>query len=199
MSLDKFPAWLQTLVGSLGGLGLFAVAFLDSSVLSLPIVNDLLVLHLSAKHPARMPYYALMATLGSLAGCICLYFIARKGGEVMFRWRAGARVQRIRAWVERNGFLSVMVATILPPPMPFKPFILAAGMFQVPVRNFVLALLVGRGFRYFGEGFRAVRYGVEAHRYVLENRLPFILIGIALLVLSFVLTRVLFRRSQSHP
>jgi membrane protein YqaA with SNARE-associated domain len=197
MNKTQLPAWLQYLVGSLGGVGLFAVASLDSSVLSFPIVTDLLVIEESIRIPARMPYYAGMAAIGSLAGCIWLYWLAKKGGEAMFRRRAGARAQWVRGWVERNAFLSVAIPSILPPPMPFKVFVLAAGVFQVPLRTFVLALLVGRGFRYFAEGFLAVRYGDTATRFLVQNKLGFTLIALALIVVSYAATRFLLQRSAT--
>jgi membrane protein YqaA with SNARE-associated domain len=204
MNFDKLtlPPWLASLVASVGGVGLFAAAFLDASVLSLPVINDLLVIHLSIQNPARMPYYALMATLGSLAGCLFLYYLARKGGEVMFRKRVGPRAERIRAWVQRNAFLSIAVPSILPPPMPFKAFVLAAGVFQMPRKIFVIALVAGRGFRYFAEGILAVRYGPDAVRYLRENKLEFTLIIGGLITASYLLTRFLFRGappSSSEP
>ena len=193
MNLDKLPPWLQSLIGSLGGFGLFATAFLDASFLSLPVINDILVIRLSIQHPAAMPFYAAMATLGSLAGCILLYYLAKKGGEVMFRKKVGPRAERIRAWVERNAFLSVAVPSILPPPMPFKAFVLAAGVFQMPLRTFVVALVMGRGLRYFAEGILAVKYGPDAVRYLLENKLQFTLIVTVLIVASYLVTRFVFR------
>ena len=75
--LDKLPPWLGTAVASAGGLGIFLIAFLDSSVLTFPVVNDLLVIQLSITYPAKMPYYALMATLGSVLGCVLLYYFAK--------------------------------------------------------------------------------------------------------------------------
>src|SRR5580704_6494739 len=97
------PLWLQAIVASAGGLGIFLIAFLDSSVLTFPVINDLLVINLSVRNPARMPYYAAMATLGSVAGCLLLYYIAKKGGEAMFHKNAGARGRKIHAWTKRNG------------------------------------------------------------------------------------------------
>src|SRR5579862_8708704 len=108
------PHWLQAIVALTGGLGLFLIAFLDSSVLTFPIINDLLLIDLSVRYPARMPYYAAMATLGSVAGCLLLYYIARKGGEAMFRKQAGPRAQRIQEWIKRNGFASILVTALLP-------------------------------------------------------------------------------------
>lgn len=197
MNLDKLPSWLQALVGSIGGLGLFVAAFLDSSFLSFPVINDVLVMHLSMKVPARMPFYALMATLGSLFGSLVLYGLARKGGEwAARRAGSGGRAQRIRQWVERNGFLSVAVPSMLPPPMPFKAFVLAAGGFGVPLRTFMLALLAGRGLRYFGEGFLAVRYGDRAVRYLVDNKFEFTLIVLGLFLASYLITRFALRPQE---
>src|SRR5580704_17664928 len=100
------PHWLQGVVAATGGLGLFLIAFLDSSVLTFPVINDLLLIDLSIHYPARMLYYAAMATLGSVGGCLLLYYIARKGGETMFHKHAGPRAHRIHAWISRYGFIS---------------------------------------------------------------------------------------------
>lgn len=190
----KIPPWLQSAVGSLGGLGLFAVAFLDSSVLTFPIINDLLVIELSLRHPSRMPYYALMATLGSVAGCTLLYFIARKGGEVMFRRHARHRAEQIRTWMERNGFLTVAAGAMMPPPVPLKPFILAAGVFQVPLQRFTLALFLVRSVRYLGIGYLALRYGTSAVDYVLEHKLRTSLLVLVFVIAGYVLSGLFFRR-----
>src|SRR5712691_11782710 len=132
------PHWLQAIVASTGGMGLFLIAFLDSSVLTFPVINDLLLIDLSIQFPARMPYYAAMATLGSVAGCSLLYYLARKGGEAMFRKHAGARAQRVQAWIHRHGFLSIVVTALLPPPTPFKAFVIAAGALALPFSSFAL-------------------------------------------------------------
>jgi membrane protein YqaA with SNARE-associated domain len=164
----------------MGGGGLFLVAFLDSSVLSFPVVTDLLVIQQSNHNPARMPYYAAMASLGSLFGCVWLYLLAKKGGEAFFRGHARHRADRIRKWVDDHAFLSVFIPAILPPPMPFKAFVAAEGVFQVPLRTFVLALLLGRGLRYFAEGMLAIRYGDAVGRALVEHKLAFALGFVAL-------------------
>ena len=81
----------------LGGPGLFVVAFLDSSFMSLPQINDLLVVLMVTQHKERMPYYAAMATLGSVAGCYVIYYLAEKGGEAFLRKRLQAGAHRARA------------------------------------------------------------------------------------------------------
>ncbi len=192
----KLPGWVANLAASLGSPGILLVAFLDSSVLSLPVINDLLVIHLSIQNPGRMPLYAAMATLGSLAGSIVLYFTAKKGGEAYFKKHTGGRGERIRAWLDRNSFLAVAIPSILPPPMPFKAFVIAAGVFQIRIGTFVLALLVGRGMRYLVGGSLAVRHGLEAQRFVCENVLQSTAILVVLVLGSYVVTRLILRQTK---
>jgi membrane protein YqaA with SNARE-associated domain len=188
------PHWLQAIVASAGGLGLFLIAFLDSSVLTFPVINDLLLIDLSIRYPARMPYYAAMATLGSVAGCLFLYYLARKGGEAMFHKHAGPRARHIHAWINRNGFLSILVTALLPPPTPFKIFVIAAGALEMPVRTFVLGLLAARGIRFFGEGYLAVRYGDQAGLFLLTHKLEVTGITLFVVVTIYLSMRLAFGR-----
>ena len=180
--------------GGLGAPGLFLISFLDSSVLTFPVINDLLLIELSMQHPARMPLYAFMASLGSVLGCVVLYFIARKGGEAFFHRKAGRHAHSIRHWVERNGFVGMLVAALLPPPTPFKFFVLAAGVFEVPLFSYTSAVTVARLLRYFGVGYLAIRYGADAMPYLVHHKLQVTALVIALVVVSYVFSRLLLRR-----
>jgi len=194
--LVRFRDWAMATLPALGVGGIFLAAFLDSSFVSLPLINDFLVVEMSVTHPGRMPLYAVTATLGSLAGCLVLFFLARKGGEVYFHRHAGGRAERIRTWLQGNAFLAVAVPSILPPPMPFKLFVLGAGVFQVGVRPFSVALIVGRGFRYFALGFLAVRYGTQAQQALSEHKLLFLCAALAFVGASYLVTRAAFRGSD---
>jgi membrane protein YqaA with SNARE-associated domain len=164
---------------------LFVVAALDSSFLSFPQVNDLLIIYLSTTTPARMPYYAAMTTAGSLLGCFVLYAFARGGGEVFLRKRfSGKRVERGLALYQRHGLLAVVVPALLPPPTPFKLFVLLAGAAKVSPWKFGLAVLIGRGIRYFGQGYLAVLYG-EAAADLVRTHGPEV--GIALAALALLI------------
>ncbi|MGB6669064.1 MAG: VTT domain-containing protein [Candidatus Acidiferrum sp.] len=188
--------WKQKFVAFAGGLGapgLFIISFLDSSVLSFPIINDLLLIELSMQHPARMPLYALMAAAGSVLGCVVLYFLARLGGEAYFHRKAGARAFAIRHWVERNGFGGMLIAALLPPPTPFKIFVFAAGVFEAPILGFTSAITLARLFRYFGVGYLAVRYGADAMPYLATHKLQVTALVIALVVVSYGLSRWILR------
>ena len=162
--------WVKAFAESIGGPGLFFVAFLDSSFLSLPEINDLLVIAMVRNNTELMPYYATMATLGSVAGCLVLYVLGRRGGDALIRRRfGGPRLTRAMEMSQRYGILAVAIPAILPPPAPFKVFVLLAGVAKVPVSHFVTAVAVGRGFRYFGEGWLAVQYGEQAEALLVEN------------------------------
>lgn len=181
--MTRVMAWFETFAMAIGGPGLFVVAFLDSSVLSLPEVIDVLVIWMVTRQPHRMVYYAAMATLGSLAGCLLLYFLARKGGEAVLRNRFNQRhVDRAMDLIRRYGGLSILVPALLPPPAPFKVFVLMAGVAAVPMRTFIAAIVVGRGVRYFGEGLLAVWWGAMAVEYVHRNgeTIGLVLAGLAL-------------------
>jgi len=161
--LRAFINWLNGVALLLGGPGLFVVAFLDSSFVSLPQINDVLVVLMVTEHKERMPYYALMATLGSVAGCYVIYYLAEKGGEALLRTRlSSGRIDRALAVYKRYGLFALVVPALLPPPAPFKLFVLAAGMANVRPLAFVSAIAVARGARYLALGVLAIYYGDAA-------------------------------------
>src|SRR5258705_10800447 len=131
-----------------------------------------------------------MAVLGSLLGCFLLFLLARKIEEADFHSRVGARGHAIRHWVERNGFGGMLLAALLPPPTPFKFFVLAAGVFEVPLFSYTLAITIARLFRYFGIGYLAIRYGADAMPYLMSHKLPVTVFVISLVIVSYVLSRV---------
>jgi membrane protein YqaA with SNARE-associated domain len=163
-------AWIKAFAAAIGGPGLFIIAFLDSSFLSFPQVNDLLVISMVVQHPYWMVYYAGMATAGSVAGCLAIYYVARKGGDALVRRRfKGRLLERAHRLVERYGVLTLLVPSLLPPPSPFKIFVLLAGASRMSVGRFVAAIAVGRGIRYFGTGLLTVWYGQRAITFLEEN------------------------------
>lgn len=193
--LATFQAW----VDQLGGLGLYVIAVLDSSFLSLPEVNDVLVIYLSIRHPEWMPYYASMTTLGSLTGCFLLYGMGRKGGEVFLRRRFNsARVDRGIRLYQRWGLLAVIVPSLLPPPTPFKIFVLMAGAAAVAPWRFALAVILGRGTRYFGQAYLAVRYGERGLELVRQHRVT-IAVVLAAITLAAGAGYLAIRRQRPNP
>jgi membrane protein YqaA with SNARE-associated domain len=159
----SFLQWIYAAALSLGGPGLFFVAFLDSSFVSLPQINDVLVVLMVTADKDWMLFYAAMATLGSVVGCYVIYFLAKRGGEAFLlkRLKPGA-VERTLSMYRRHGLLALMVPALLPPPAPFKLFVLAAGFAGVRPWQFVTAVAVARGARYLALGVLAVNYGDAA-------------------------------------
>jgi len=192
----NLSGWKQKIVAFAGGLGapgLFLISFLDSSVLTFPVINDLLLVELSIQHPARMPFYAFMAALGSVLGCVLLFFIAKKGGEAFFHKRAGERGQAIKEWVVRNGFAGMLVTALLPPPTPFKVFVFAAGVFEVPLWSFTSAIALARLIRYFGVGYLAVKYGKDALPLLERHKLKAAVSLAVFAALSYLASRWILR------
>lgn len=158
--MTSFVNWIYGFALAIGGPGLFAIAFLDSSFISLPQINDILVVLMVTQNKAWMPYYAVMATAGSVAGCYVIYYLAEKGGEAFLRRRLRAgHTERALALYRRHGLLALMVPALLPPPAPFKLFVLMAGVAGVRPLKFVAAVAVARGIRYVALGILAVFYG----------------------------------------
>lgn len=197
--MARIVAWVQSVALAIGGPGLFFIAFLDSSFLSLPEINDLLVVLLVIQHKERMLYYALMATLGSLAGCLVLYYIGRKGGAALARRRFGGRsMERALALYQRYGALAIAIPAVLPPPSPFKVFVLLAGIAGVPVLHFATVIALARGFRYTAEAWLAVRYGDQAIALIEENGRA-VSIALAVVVIGSVLAWLIWRSRRREP
>ncbi|MGB9430879.1 MAG: VTT domain-containing protein [Candidatus Acidiferrum sp.] len=193
--------WKQKIVGfagALGAPGLFLISFLDSSVLTFPVINDLLLIELSIQKPLRMPLYAAMAMTGSVLGCVLLYYIAKKGGEAFFHKKAGERAHAIRRWVVKNGFGGMLAAALLPPPTPFKIFVFAAGVFEVPLSSFASAIALARAIRYFGMGYLAIRYGEQAMPFIGQHKMQVAAGVIVFVVVSYGLSRLILRDKQDN-
>ena len=180
--MKRLIAWVLATALTLGGPGLFLIALLDSSFLSFPEVVDILMMGLVTKHKERMLYYAIMPTLGSVMGCFALYLVARKAGEPLLRKRFRERhVDRVMTVFQKYGLLAVALPSIMPPPVPFKAFIIAAGVARVPPLRFLFAVTLGRGVRFFGEALLAVWYGDRAAQFLRDHA------GIVLIVLTLTI------------
>jgi membrane protein YqaA with SNARE-associated domain len=162
--MHSLVLWVQAvLVPLLGPPGVFLVAFCDSSIISLPEINDLLVVSSASSHPGTAWIYVLMATGGSLAGCSALWWIGRRGGEAVLERRFGVgRVARVRAAFQRWDVLALAIPAVLPPPMPFKIFVVSAGVFGFSFRRFAITLVLARGARYACWALIGLLYGDEA-------------------------------------
>lgn len=184
-----------------GAFGLFMVALLDSTFVPLPSSADALMLLLSTANPSWMLLYAFMATAGSAVGCLILYLISRRAGARALNRFSEAKRNRVKNWIERYDIFAVVAATLMPPPFPFKVFVVSAGVFRFSLLRFMLAIIVGRGFRFLLEGYFAVRYGAQAKE-ILAKYYPWIGLGLVVAIVIFVLLRQKLKRPEiitDHP
>ena len=171
-----------------GPFGLFGIALLDSAFVPLPAGPDAVMMGLSALHPAWMPLYAAAATLGSVIGCVFLYYLSAKTGNTALSKIAPAKQAQIKGWIEKYDALAVLVASVLPPPFPFKAFVITSGVFRLRLWRVVVAIAIGRSFRFLLEGYLAIRYGAQAKE-ILEQNYPTIGIALAVLIIIFFIAR----------
>jgi membrane protein YqaA with SNARE-associated domain len=168
--MEQFVAWLQPIAERFGGVGMAVVAMLDSSFVSMPNVNDLLIVWQTILHPERWWYYALMTTIGSVAGSMPIYWIGKKSGEAfLYRRFKAEHVVRVRGVFERYGMWAMVVVAVLPPPAPYKVFVLLAGAGGVGPLMFALAVALGRGIRYGLEGWLSKVYGAAVAAFMRDN------------------------------
>jgi membrane protein YqaA with SNARE-associated domain len=202
--LKVITKWLTRLSEYLityGAFGLFAVALLDSTFVPLPSSADALMLLLSTTNPSWMLLYAFMATSGSALGCWILYLISRRAGARALNRFSEAKQQRVKNWIEKYDAFAVLVATLLPPPFPFKLFVITAGVFRFSLLRFMLAIIVGRAFRFLLEGYFAVRYGAQAKE-ILARYYPIIGLGLVVGIVLFVVLRQRLKKTEiatDHP
>jgi membrane protein YqaA with SNARE-associated domain len=182
---------------ALGPLGLFTVALLDSTFVPLPSSADALMILLTTTNPRWMVVYAALATAGSTIGCVILYSVSKRAGSRALRKFSPAKQKRVKDLIDRYDVLSVVIASLMPPPFPFKLFVVTAGVFRFSLTRFTLAILAGRLFRFLLEGYLAIRYGAQAKQ-VLAQYYPWIGLGLAGAVIVFFVIRNLRKRKSSN-
>ncbi len=201
--MARLAGAVSAFIASLGGLGIMILAIADSSFLSIPEGNDLLIVILSTGNSwGRMAYYVSMTVAGSIMGCLLLYYVGRKGGSPMLRRKFSQKnIERAEKLFEKYGLLTVLIPSILPPPMPFKIFVLSAGVFRLRALEFFGAVLIGRTLRYSMWGVLAVLYGNSVLLYMQQNLdlIGIILFGAfalsATIIIVFYLRRTRVNRS----
>ena len=191
---DGLAAITQFLV-AYGAFGLFGIALLDSALIPLPGGPDAVMLLLSTAQPRWWPLYAVAGTLGSVAGCIILYYLSARAGSRALRRFSEKKQQRVKSLIDRYDVLSVLVASVLPPPFPFKLFVISAGVFRLNIVRFAVAIGIGRLFRFILEGYLAANYGEHAKE-LLARYYPVVGISLAVLLIIVFVARNLLRKKS---
>jgi membrane protein YqaA with SNARE-associated domain len=180
LSLLTNPVW--TWLRSLGGPGLILVGILDNSAIPLPGSMDVFVVLLAAQHGNWWAYYAIMGTVGAVVGGYLTYGLGEKGEEKTLEKRIGKkRAEKVYKWFRKRGFLRMVVGSIMPPPFPMSPLLLAAGALHYPRKKFLASLSLGRSVRYFALAYMAHVYGKAIIGWLTKYYHPllYILIGLA--------------------
>jgi membrane protein YqaA with SNARE-associated domain len=168
--MEHFAAWLQPILERFGGVGMAIMAFIDCSFVSMPNISDLLIIWQTIQHPDRWWYYAAMTTFGSVAGSLVIYEIGRRGGKAFVSKRFKPEyVAHVRTLFAKYGMWVISVVAMMPPPAPYKVFVLLAGVGGVGPGMFALAVVIGRGLRYGIEGWLSRVYGAAAADVIREN------------------------------
>lgn len=167
-----------------GGWGLLGIATLDAAGLSMPGVKDFLLIYLSSKDPARAWIYASGCIIGTVLGSFIIYYIGRTGARLLKRKPSDREVGRAKKWLMKNDFLTLLVASLLPPPLPFKPIIIGSGALKISPGRFAAALAVGGILRFGLEAWIGVRYGVGGEDFLKKNVLWISLGCVAIVVVS---------------
>src|SRR5438552_8086776 len=189
--LQSLLEWLK----AYGSLGLFGISLIDSAGIPLPGGPDTVMIVLSANTPALMPLYALSATAGSAIGCTLLYLVARRGGVAALNRLRPEKRTRIENLLGRYDLIAVMVPAVLPPPFPFKPFVLCAGVFRLKTWRFITAIFIGRALRFLIEGWLAISFGEDAGRIIRQHGWKVL---IAVSVAAAAVLTVRFFRARSR-
>jgi membrane protein YqaA with SNARE-associated domain len=184
--LTELVRWLHDFISEVpiyvAAPAMIVIGALDSSLLSLPEINDYLVVARCYSDPKSVFYFPLFAAAGSVLGCLVLYSIMRRGGQAVMRRRFSAEnIAKVERAYARFGFLALAVPALLPPPMPFKIFVATAGALEYPRWRFMLTVMIARSVRYFVEGTLAVFYGEQVIDFMRANGL-YILSGVGALV-----------------
>lgn len=200
--LNETAAWLHDFIKDvpiyIAGPAMIIIGALDSSLLSLPEINDYLVVARCAADNKAVFYFPLFAAAGSVLGCTLLYTIMRRGGQAVMRRRFDPEnIKRVERAYARFGFLALAIPALLPPPMPFKIFVATAGALEYPRWRFMVTIMVARSLRYYVEGVLAVLYGEQVMEFLRHNGLLILSIVGALLfvgVVIYVVRRQVYKR-----
>jgi membrane protein YqaA with SNARE-associated domain len=184
---------------TLGGPGLILLGLLDSSIVPIPGSMDAMTIVLAAHQRTWWPYYAVMATIGSVVGAYITYRLARKQGDKALHARLSPRnAKLVTETFEKWGFGAIALPALLPPPMPMVPFVIAAGALQYSPRKFLAAMTVGRILRYCILAYLGAVYGRKIFAVVLAHGEVTLAVTIGLAVVV-ALGLVLMRLRKKRP
>ena len=177
--------------------GVFLIALLDSAGVPLPTGVDAMIITISALRPALAAAAVVLATLGSLIGCLFLFYLARKGGQKYLECQTQTgKARKLRDWFQQYGLVTVFVSVLSPIPLPTKVFVLSAGALGVSPISFTLAVLAGRIPRYIGLAWLGSQLGSRSEEWLRQHVWHFAGIALVLAAALFLLGRYVTRKGR---
>jgi membrane protein YqaA with SNARE-associated domain len=194
--LKKYSAFIVKVLAPLGPWGIFVITALDAAAFGLPL--DLVVAGYVYARPSWFLLYPVMGALGSALGSLVIYFIGRKGEEMVLEKRISKeRIEAIRQRFEKQEFFALMIPAMLPPPIPFKLFVLSAGVFRMTVRDFLAAVFLGRWIRFTALALLTRYFGLEIVNGSVELFRRHFWAAIGGIVLVALVAALFYRRGKS--
>ena len=196
---DLFASTAAIFAGPYAVPALLLVSIIDASILSLPEACDILVAVLSVRHTAHPLLLALVAAVGSTIGSLGLFAVAHKGGRALLRKRLSEeRIAGLARANRRHDRLIVLVTSMLPPPCPFKLFVISSGVFGMGYARFAISVLVGRFVRFAVIGVLAVLYGEHLVELIRTNTAVFVVVAIIVIAIMTLTTRSIVRQLSGN-
>ncbi len=190
-ALARYTHFIWRLLQPLGSWGVFAIAAIDGSLLGMPL--DPVVAGYVYQSPHKFLLYVIMASAGSALGSVVLYLIGQKGGEVLLQKRMSPqKFESMRRSFDRHEFWALMFPAMLPPPFPFKLFVLAAAAFEMNFAHFELAIFAGRFVRFLILSLLTIKFGpqvVGIMSHLVHQHLAALLIAVAVALAGYLLLR----------
>jgi membrane protein YqaA with SNARE-associated domain len=184
-SIHGIVHWLSITLFQFGGVGLLILGILDSSILFMPLANDLLVVAMTAKRHLLLPYFAAMATAGSVLGCCITDFLARKGGEEgLEKHVPRGRLEYVKRRVKENAAYALAFAAVMPPPFPFTPFVAGAAALQYPRKKLLSVVAAARFFRFSMEGVLAIFFGTRILQLAQSRAVEYVIIALMVIAIG---------------
>jgi len=199
--VHAYSEWIKHVLVPLGPWGMLALAAVDGSFLGMPL-DAIFVYYVYTDRP-RFLVYVLLGAAGSALGSIVLYVVGYTGGEVLLRKRLPPeRFEKIHESFEHHEFWALMFPAMLPPPAPFKIFVLAAAAFEMNFAHFLLAIFAGRFVRFLIEALLTLWLGpqiVTLTGNLFARHFMWILVGVGVLVVAGILWRRAKRGRAAPP
>lgn len=177
--MNNFLRHSFLILAHFGGFGLLAIGALDSSLLFLPLGNDLLIIAMSARRHSFVPYYAFMAAAGSVLGCLSIDALSRKGGEKELEKHVSRkRLEYVQGKMRKGAPWALAISSLMPPPFPFTLFVAAAAASNYPRKKLLSTIAVARFIRFTIEGVLAIFVGKEVLKWAQSREFEYAMLGL---------------------